>query len=117
MTTDARIYQCPVTQQFYDPLAVRRALTLASRPAGFNAALQDSRSADEAKQADGEARVIAATRAALGLPAIDAKTGKGVPDQVVLDAITAFTRWLAGKGPRPADGSIGAPCTDCQDAR
>ena len=36
------------------------------------------------------------------------------PDAVVLEALTAFTQWLAGKGGTARGGPSGAPCTDCQ---
>ena len=109
---ERQIYTCPITGRKYDPLAVKRSLAIASR-GGFNAAVADSRSTDAVIRASGQERLVTYARSALSLLPINPETGVGWLDVVVLDAITAFTRWLAGKGGRVQSGPNSAPCTDC----
>jgi hypothetical protein len=111
---ERRVYKCPLTDRYHDPLAARRAmLARAGGAAKFNEAIKDSRSADPDVRDRGEAALVAAGRAALGLEPVDPRTGAGVPEAVVLEALTAFTRWLAGKGETVPAGPSGAPCTGC----
>lgn len=107
------VYQCPVTGRFYDPLAVKRGLAVRG---GFNAAVAESQSPDEQTRAAGEEKLVAASRKAFGFAPVDPKTGEGVTDAVALEALTAFTRWLKGKGETALGGRNDAPCTACQTA-
>jgi hypothetical protein len=103
------IYQCPATENFYDPAAVKRAL-LMNR---FNEGAEQMNMLDPLKVAAGEALVVAAARKAFSLLPVDPKTGQGVPDATVLEAVRKFTAWLRGKGQAAVAGSSGAPCTGC----
>lgn len=115
---ERQVYRCPVTGRYLDPLAARRSMFAAAKGrGGFNGAVADARSPDEGVRAAGEERLVAAGRAALGLPPIDPKTGEGVTDAVAMEALTAFTRWLSGKGGTARGGPSGAPCTDCPQGR
>ncbi len=109
---DRLIYKCPVTEKALDPLALKRAITVASKNR-FNAIVQEARSTDELVRATAEGQLVAVGRAAFGLAPIDPKSGAGVLDTVVLEAVTAFTRWLSKKGPTAQSGPDSAPCTAC----
>lgn len=105
------IYQCPVTKRFYDPLAVKRALRKAN--GAILALARATADEDEDARLAAEEKIAAAGRAAFGLAPVDATTGSGVPEALVLAAVTAFTRWLRGKGETAQSGPTSAPCTDC----
>lgn len=108
------IYQDPATERFFDPLAVKRSLVLAGR-GQLNAhfATYGKADADPVAKARAEEAIVAAGRAAFGLPPIDPKTGEGVGDAKVIEAVTAFTRWLRGKDKAAQNGPNSAPCTAC----
>lgn len=97
----SKVYRCPVTGRFYDPLRVRR--DLLSRD--FNKLVAD--------RAANEGDLVTVGRAALGLSEIDAETGAGWTDAAVLDALTSFTEYLAGKDETAQNSPTSAPCTDC----
>lgn len=82
---------------FHDPLAVRRKLYLGSGKQ-FNKWLEDQRSGDTATAMLAHEKIIPLVREAFGLPPIDHLTGYGVADEQVLLVLTAFLRWLEGKG-------------------
>lgn len=112
---DRQVYTCPVTGRKYDPLQVKRDLARAAR--GWEAynrvVAENANKGDQVAQPAAEGQLVGFARAAFGLKPIDPKTGDGVLDAVVLEALTAFTRWLLGKsetagGTRPAE-----PCTGC----
>lgn len=109
---DRLIYKCPVTEKSLDPLAVKRAVTIASKNR-FNALTQDYRSEDPLVRAVAEEALVGVARAAFGLKPIDGKTGAGTPDADALEALTAFTKWLTKKGPRAQSTQEPAPCTTC----
>lgn len=106
------VYLCPVTGRHFDPLAVKRALVVATRNR-FNQACADSASKDPVVAADAESVIVAGGRAAFGLRPIDPQTGDGTVDADVIEAVRAFTRWLRGKGPTAQNSPTSAPCTDC----
>ena len=111
---ERQIYRDPGTLRFYDPLALKRALLRSAR-GRFNEAIKtygsDASTADEKAQA--EAMIVLAGREAFGLKPIDPQTGEGVVDAVVIDAVTAFTRWLKGKDETAQSGPNSVPCTGC----
>ena len=117
MWTEAEkaIYTCPITQRKYDPLAVRRALVLASKNT-FNAVVSRVRSQDAIEHETAMGELIAIGRKALDLPAVDVNTGAGWLDSQVYDAILAFTGFLRKKGLRAQSTPSTAPCTDCPGA-
>lgn len=90
------IYQCPVFEDYHDPLAVRRALFLKSG-GEFNDWLAEQRSEDVATMMRAHEKLLPVVREVFKLPPIDKKTGIGVADQQALDVLSAFLRWLEGK--------------------
>lgn len=106
------IYQCPVSGRFHDPLAVKRAVVLASK-GRFNDAVAAWKGEDQVDRANAEAVLVTAARAGLGLPPVDPKTGQGVTDAQAIEALTAFTKWCRGKGQRAASTHDSRPCTGC----
>lgn len=92
---ERQVYKCPHTQRCYDPLAVKRALNIASGGKFGTLCAEKSDTANAA--------LIKAARTAFGLPPISAD-GTGVLDAVVWDTLCAFTAYLRGKGTR-------VPCT------
>jgi uncharacterized protein (DUF169 family) len=110
---ERQVYCCPVTNRKYDPLAVKRAISAASK-SRFNDMCADARSEDEAKALAAQGQIVAVARAALGLKPIDPETGEGVLDADAYDALVQFTRWLRGKGGRAPETRSSSPCTGCQ---
>jgi hypothetical protein len=107
---DKLVYSDPATGQFFDPLAVKRRLLLAGK-GRINEAF--AAYADPEKRLVAEGVIVACGREAFGFAPIDPKTGNGVTDTKVIEAVTAFTRWLRGKGSPAQSGPNSAPCTDC----
>lgn len=110
--TDRAIYECPVTQQKLDPLAVKRHLIISTNNR-FNALVREMSAEDERVRVAAEGELARAGRAAFNLTPLDPRTGKGTLDAVVLEAVTAFTKWLTKKGSKAQSGPASAPCTDC----
>lgn len=110
--SDRQVYSCPVTGMRFDPLAVKRTIAAASR-SRFNDLCADARSDDPAKREAAVGGIVAAGRAAFNLKPIDPKTGEGVLDAVVYDAVIAFTKWLKGKGEGAQGMPNSAPCSGC----
>ncbi len=108
---EKEIYHCPHAGRAYDPLAVRRVLTLETR-AAFGRLCEEARDANPVKAANAQTALIAAARKAFSLPPI-AADGAGVLDSIVWEGLIAYTQWLAGKGPRAKRTPASAPCTDC----
>lgn len=108
---DQNIYQA-INGTFYDPLSVRRALISATRN-GLNALIDKYRNGDETERANAEGLLVSASRAAFGLPAVDPKTGQGITDSTALAVLTAYTKWLKGKGSTARITPTPAPCTGC----
>lgn len=109
---DRAIYECPVTQQKLDPLAVKRHLILSTKNR-FNALVRELNADDDLVRIAAEGELARAGRVAFGLVPLDPRTGKGTLDAVVLEAVTAFTKWLTKKGSKAQSGPASAPCTDC----
>ena len=105
---ERQIYKCPVTGRDYDPLAVRRKLTLASKGT-FNGIVSRLKSKDDLESTQALDEYITIGRKALDLEAT-------VLDASVYDSLTAFTHYLRGKGQRVQNGPTFAPCTDCPQA-
>lgn len=99
---ERQIYTCPFSGRKFDPLAVKRAIAKAAQ-GKFN----------ELVTADDTDGLIAVGRVAFGFAPVDPETGVGVLDATVYDALTAFTKWLAGKGQRAQSGPDSTPCTGC----
>jgi len=91
------VYQCPVTQRFYDPLEMRRALLIESS-FQINEWIEEQKSSDPAVTWPAQAKVVAVTRKVFGLQPIDPITGGGEGDARVIAVLNAFTEWLEGKG-------------------
>lgn len=110
--SEQEIYKCPICDRYYDPLAVRRAVVLAS--AGkYNEAVAGRKGDDPVASAEAEALLVRAARAAFSLPAVDPATGAGWTDSQALDALGAFTRWLKAKKGSGQTGRNSTPCTGC----
>lgn len=120
MSTTFEVYRSPILGRYYDPFKLLASLQhYAGGGKKFNELV--------AKQADPTAllQLAAAGRKALDLPPVDAKTGQGFPDPVVLQAVEEFTEYVKGKGsgaggwrswlPSPASPPRSAPknCSDC----
>lgn len=111
---DRLIYVCPATGGHFDPLAVKRRLLIAGKGVlNTHFLAWGDKTVDPAKKAVAEEAIVAAGRAAFGLAPIDQKTGAGIGDARVIEAVTAFTRWLRGKDSPVQSGPNSAPCTDC----
>ncbi len=100
-----KAYQCPVTGRFFDPLRVQRKLLSAG---DVNAWITET-----PRSAESEEKLISAARDALSLSPIDAETGAGWTDSVVLDSLDRFTVFLAGKDETEQTSPTSAPCTGC----
>lgn len=96
------VYYCTVTKRSYDPLAVKRALAIESK-GKFNEWVA-------AKTPEAEAALVACARKVFGLAPV-APDGSGVLDADVLSALTKFTVFLKGKGPRVQTLPTSAPST------
>lgn len=103
---EKRVYVCPVTDRKYDPLALKRSLTIYST-GRFNSILHDLRSADEVIAAKAMEDLVSIGRKTFSLLPLD------VLDYQVYEAITQFTHYLAKKGPRVQSGQKPAPCINC----
>ena len=110
---ERQIYHCPHTNRDYDPLAVRRALTIQTQNT-FGRLCTEAADPDPVKQALAQEALIAAARKAFGWPPLQ------VLDATVWDALIAFTEWLKGKGKRatilpetlPSTAGPGNPITE-----
>jgi hypothetical protein len=107
---ERRIYTCPATGGQFDPLALRRVFRIRSE---YNKALTDMGSEDDAVAASAEGTVVSIGRQAFGLRPVNPNDGTGVTDAIVLEAVSAFTRWLKGKGQTAQSGPNSAPCSGC----
>lgn len=85
MFSDRKIYQCPATGRYYDPLVLKRSL-LAAAKGQYNRAV--------AEYPDEKARSILLTA---GRVAFETEDPTSVPDETVLDAVTAFSKYLTAK--------------------
>lgn len=102
---ERRIYRCPHTNRDYDPLAVKRQLTI--HTAGkFGAYCRDSAGEDPVLAARAQEALTQAARKAFGL-----KPSPEPLDAVVWDTLIDFTRWLSGKGPRAQTTPNSVPST------
>lgn len=114
------VYQCPVTKKFLDPFRTYTALQFyAGGGKKFNELVR--------KQADPQALMQLADvgRKAFGVTPVDAATGQGTPDAVILAAVEKFVEYVLGKGkgagnwrnwlPSSASPPSSAPknCLDC----
>ena len=108
------VYTCPATSNCYDPLAVRRRLLIAGQNRlNEHFLVYGDKNAEASKKALAEEAIVRAGRAAFDLKPIDPKTGEGIGDAKVIEAVTAFARWLRGKDSPVQSGPNSAPCTDC----
>ena len=103
---EKKIYVCPITDGRYDPLQLRRAITIHSS-GRFNAILHDLRSSDEVIAAKAMESLVDIGRKAFALKVLDTL------DHAVYDAITAFTHYLSKKGQRVQSGQKPVPCINC----
>lgn len=90
-------YRCPVTRTYHDPLHVRRALYLGSS-GEFNEWLVAQRDKDVAVAFTTHEKLLPVVREAFGFAPLDTNTGRGVTDEEVIRAMSAYLRWLEGKG-------------------
>lgn len=93
------VYQCPVFEDFHDPLFVRRELFLRSENR-INEWLDAQASEDLAVALPAQAALLAVAREVFRLPPIDRATGHGVPDEQALNVLQHFLRWVEGKAKR-----------------
>jgi hypothetical protein len=121
MTHKYEVYRCPVTEKFLDPFRVYAGLqSHAGSGKRFNELVRS--------QSDPKALMELADvgRKAFGLDPVDAKTGRGVPDVVVLAAVEKFVEYVRGKvsGAKswrdwlpsqesPPPSTITKPCSAC----
>lgn len=82
---------------FHDPLQVRRTLYLGSG-GQFNTWLEEQRNGDTEAAMRAHEKLLPLVRAAFNLPPIDHLTGYGIADEQALQVLSAFLRWLEGKG-------------------
>jgi hypothetical protein len=110
---DRQIYTCPHTARKYDPLAVKRTLAVQSKRQ-INKWIADAQQTDDPGKADvAIGNLVAVARVAFALPAVDPKTGEGVPEATVYESFVAFTVWLRGKDEREQRTLSSAPCSGC----
>lgn len=93
-----RIYRAP-NGRYYDPLAVRRLLELASE-GRVNEWIEEQHSPEPLIALAADAKVLDAVRYVFSLPAVDTATGAGVTDREALDLFVDYQNWLWGKGGR-----------------
>lgn len=98
----SKVYQCPVTSRFYDPLRVQRDL--------FR--LSAGEVNDWIRSGDRD-NLITLARKVFGLPDIDPVTGRGVLDAEVIEVLDRYTEWLSGKVETVQISPTSVPCTDC----
>ena len=102
---ERQIYRCPHTNRDYDPLAVRRGLTIHSKGA-FGRLCEEARSPDPVKQAVAQGALIDTARKSFDWKPLD------VLDAVVWEALIAFTVYLRGKEKRAQTPPDSVPSTD-----
>lgn len=110
-------YELPgeATERCDDPLRLRRALLIASGGridtywSDRNAQIPNlTENTDPStmtgeqqvllvKQSQAEAGIVASVRQAFGVPAVDQKTGEGVPDAICLRLYEEFSAWMSQK--------------------
>ena len=99
------IYPCPVTDRAFDPLGVKRALTVATGNR-FGALCGEARGEDAVKAAQAQITLTLAARKAFGFEPLV------VTDAQVWEALIKFTQWLTGKGQRAKPQPQASPSSD-----
>jgi hypothetical protein len=102
---ERKIYHCPFTDRDYDPLTVRRALTVETKNA-FGRLCDEARDSDPVKAALAQQALTTAARKAFGWEPLK------VMDVTVWEALIAFTVYLRGKGTRAASTPETSPSSD-----
>ena len=95
MPSTPYVYQCPVFEDWHDPLFVRRELFIRSQYR-INDLLEAQRSDDPTVALPAQGEIIDIARAVFKLPPIDS-FGNGVPDEQALAVLDHFLRWQEGK--------------------